>query len=128
MSNQSIQKASTDFFTKLNAGDIDGWLALLAADVMTYEPVGTPPNKGHDGVMQWMQNIMQPFESMQLNVDNIFVTGNSAAVKWSGQGFLKSGVEFSFEGIDVHEYNEAGKIQTVKGYFDPAPMMAALGG
>ena len=128
LSPQKITETSTKFFTSLNQGDIESWLGTLASDVRTYEPVGTPANEGHEGVLSWLQNMSDPFESMSLEVGDIYAVGNSAAIIWRGQAKLKSGGEFSFKGIDVHEYNDDGKIQTVKGYFDPTPMMAALGG
>jgi steroid delta-isomerase len=47
-------------------------------------------------------------------------------VKWTGRGTGKNGRTVTFEGIDILEVNAAGKIQTIKGYWDPAAMMAEL--
>ncbi|RMF76898.1 MAG: nuclear transport factor 2 family protein [Chloroflexi bacterium] len=127
MTAEQIKETSLKFFDSLNQGDINAWLATLASDVKTYEPVGTPANEGHDGVMQWLQNMSQPVESMTITVDEIFVAGRSAAIRWSGHAVFKNGNTLDFAGIDVHDYNENGKIQTVKGYFDPTPMMEAMG-
>ena len=54
------------------------------------------------------------------------IAGNGAAVKWTGRGVSKAGRKVQFEGIDVFEINEAGKIQTVHAYWNPAEMVAQL--
>jgi len=56
----------------------------------------------------------------------VFIAGNGAAVKWTGKGTSTSGHEVRFEGIDVIEVNEEGKIQTVHAYWNPAEMIAQL--
>ena len=126
MSINQIQETSQEFFAALNRGDVQGWLNTLAEDATSHEPVGTPPNQGHEGLLQWLQQSGEAFETWQTTVQDIFVAGNSAAIRWSSHGVLRNGEEVNIEGIDVHEYNADGKIQTVKGYFDPTPIMAAI--
>lgn len=126
LSAEAIQKNSTTFFEALNRGDIPTFLTTLAEDVRTYEPVGTPANEGHQGVLRWLEG-MAGFESWVTKVVNVYVSGNSAAIVWRSQGRTVNGVKINLEGVDVHEYNEDGKIATVEGYFDPSPIMAASG-
>ncbi len=111
----------------MNAGDMEALLATLAEDAVSYEPVGTTGNKGHVALKETYEAMGSAFNSMSIQVDSLFVTGKSVAIKWLGQGILKNDQDFAFEGIDVHEFNDAGKIQIIKGYFDPAPLMLALG-
>jgi steroid Delta-isomerase len=47
-------------------------------------------------------------------------------VKWTGRGTSNQGRAVHFEGIDVFEVNEMGKIQTVYSYWNPAEMVAQL--
>ena len=47
-------------------------------------------------------------------------------MKWLGRGISKQGKKVRFEGIDVFEVNDAGKIQTVHAYWNPAEMVAQL--
>jgi steroid delta-isomerase len=56
----------------------------------------------------------------------VFVAGNGAAVKWTGRGTSTNGKEVKFEGIDVFEVAEDGKIQNVWAYWNPAEMIAQL--
>lgn len=123
-SSKHMTETSTRFFSTLNVGDIEGWLGTLASDARSYEPVGSPPNEGHEGLLKWLQALSAPFESMKIEVGDVYAAGNSAAITWTAHAKLKNKKDFQMTGVDVHEYNEQGKIQTVKGYFDPAPMMA----
>jgi steroid Delta-isomerase len=61
-----------------------------------------------------------------LTEDSIFITGNQAAVKWTGNGVGKNGHQVKFEGIDVFEVNTAGKIQRMWAYWNPVAMIAQL--
>lgn len=63
---------------------------------------------------------------MGLSEEQVFIAANSAAVKWTGRGVSKQGRDVHFEGIDVFEVNEAGKIQSLRAYWNPAEMMAQL--
>ena len=60
--------------------------------------------------------------------DHVFLSGNRVAVKFTGRGTGKNGRAVVFEGIDVFEINQEGKIQTMWGYWNPAAMMAELQG
>ena len=93
---------------------------------MTYEPVGTPPNEGHEGVIAWA-SAMAGFESVTMEVREIYVSGNSAAIVWTTTFGLPGDMEIELNGVDVHEYNADGLIQTVYGYFDPTPLMELMG-
>ena len=88
--------------------------------------MGAPPITGRAALQEFFASICRNFESVALNEDSIFVAGNGAAVKWTGQGTSKGGKEVRFEGIDVFEINNDGKIQNVWAYWNPAEMIAQL--
>jgi len=74
----------------------------------------------------FFQGINAFFETVSLKEESVFVYGNRAAVKWIGSGISKNERSVTFEGIDVFEVNEAGKIQTAWGYWEPSVLMAQL--
>ena len=126
MSTEAIRKVVSDYFAATRAMDIEAWLATFADNAISYDPVGGPPIEGHDSLRQFFQGIMGAFEKVGLKEDKVFISGNGAAVLWTGHGVGKNGREVSFEGIDVFEINEDGKIQKMWGYWAPAAMMAEL--
>ena len=119
----AIEATSRAFFSSLLAGDIDAWLATLASDAVSYEPVGSPPNQGHEGLLAWASSL-SGFESVAIELHDVFVADRSAAIPWTSTFTMPGGAAISVDGIDVHQFNDEGKIQVVKGYFDPRALMS----
>jgi steroid delta-isomerase len=126
MSPEFVSQAVKAYFATLRAMDQQAWVNTFAEDAVTYDPVGAPPTSGHEKLAEFFQTITAAFKEVGLTEDEIFIAGNGAAVKWTGRGISKQGRKVHFEGIDVFEVNEAGKIQTVHAYWNPAEMVAQL--
>jgi steroid Delta-isomerase len=126
-SNETIRKVVAEYFAAIRAMDPAAWANTFAEDGITHDPVGTPPHQGREALRQFLQGILGLFQEAGLTEDAVFVAGNGAAVKWTGRGVGKNGRQLQFEGIDVFEVNEAGRIQTVKAYWNPAAVMEQLG-
>ena len=126
MSPEVVSKAVKAYFAALRAMDQQAWVNTFAEDAVSYDPVGGPPIVGHQKLGEFFQNITAAFKEAGLTEDHVFVAGNSAAVKWTGRGISQQGRNVHFEGIDVFEVNETGKIQTLHAYWNPAEMVAQL--
>jgi ketosteroid isomerase-like protein len=125
----AMEAKSRAFFSHMNEGDMDGLFATLAPDVRTYEPVGTPPNVGHDGVKAWLaRNAEMGLKGSTVEVRDLHIAGNSAAIAWTALFTTADDKQVSLRGIDVHVFNDALDIEEVRGYFDPMPLMMALQG
>ena len=125
MSTELIQKAVADYFAATRAMDAEAWVRTFAEDATSYDPAA-PPATGYDALRRFFEGIAGAFSRVGLTEDNVFVVDGNAAVKWTGRGVGKNGREVVFEGIDVFEINEAGKIQTLRAYWNPAALMAQL--
>jgi steroid Delta-isomerase len=123
---ERISRAVRGYFLAIRAMDADAFANSFAEDGTTYDPVGTPGVTGRDALREFLQSICKNFKTVGLTEDHVFVAGNGAAVKWTGKGTSNNGREVKFEGIDVIELNEDGKIQTVHAYWNPAEMIAQL--
>jgi len=121
-----ISRTVRAYFLAIRAMDADGFANTFAEDGTTYDPVGSPGITGRTAIREFLQSICQNFKSVALSEDCIFVAGAGAAVKWTGRGTSTNGREVRFEGIDVFEVNEDGKIQTLRAYWNPAEMIAQL--
>jgi steroid delta-isomerase len=126
MSTDRTEKAVSDYFAAIRAMDVNSWLATFAEDAVSQDPVGAPPMRGHAALRQFFEGIAGAFEQVGIFEDHVYVVGNEAAVKWTGRGTGKNGREVTFEGIDIFEVNDDGKIQALRGYWQPAAMMAQL--
>ena len=126
MSPEIIAQAVKAYFATIRAMDQQAWVNTFAEAAVSYDPVGAPAMIGHQKLAEFFQNITAAFKEVGLTEDEVFIAGNGAAVKWTGRGISHGGKKVQFEGIDVFEVNEAGKIQTLHAYWDPAEMMAQL--
>jgi steroid Delta-isomerase len=126
MSPEIVTRAVKEYFAALSRMDIPAIVRTFSEDAVTYDPVGTPANNGHKGIEEFFQTVTAAFKEVGLTDDQIFIAGNGAAVKWTGRGVSKQGKKVKFEGIDTFEINEAGKIQTLRAYWNPAEMVAQL--
>lgn len=126
MSPEVVSKAVKAYFEATRAMDQQAWVNTFAEDAVTYDPVGAEPTRGHEKLGEFFQTITAGFKKVGLTADQVFVAGNSAAVKWTGRGVSKQGRKVHFEGIDVFEVNEDGRIQTLHAYWNPAEMVGQL--
>jgi steroid Delta-isomerase len=126
MSPDLVARAVKAYFEAIRAMDQKAWVNTFAEDAVSYDPVGAPPTQGHQKLGEFFQAITAAFKKVGLTEDQVFIAANSAAVKWTGRGTSKQGNEVHFEGIDVFEINEDGKIETLRAYWNPAEMMAQL--
>jgi steroid delta-isomerase len=122
----SCGQAVAEYFAAIRAMDVERWVNTFEANAVSHDPVGTPPMRGHEALRQFLTQINSGFDSLGLTEDNVFINGNSAAVKWTGKGLGRNGKSVTFEGVDVIECNDAGKIVTVHAYWDPGPVMATI--
>ena len=121
-----IARTIQEYFAALRSMDEKRWVNTFAADAVSYDPVGTPAIEGHEKLAEFFQTITAAFKDVGLTENDVFIAGTSAAVKWTGRGTSRAGKDVKFEGIDVFEFNEAGKIQTLRAYWNPAEMVAQL--
>jgi steroid delta-isomerase len=122
------EQTITEYFAAIRAMDVERCVALFTPNAEQHDPVGAPPNIGQEAIRGFFTGIFGAFQSVSLVEDSIYANGSSAAVKWTGKGVAHSGKSVTFEGIDVLDCNEAGKIVTVRAFWDPAPVMAVLQG
>src|SRR5918998_2182470 len=128
MSPEVISRGVKDYFAAIRAMDVEAWIATFAPDAVSYDPVGAPPTAGHDALRQFFGAIVSAFKKVGFTEDHVFIANNEAAVKWTGHGTGTNGREVRFEGIDVFEFNEEGKIRTIRAYWNPAEVMMQLQG
>jgi len=126
ISPDKISRAVRAYFLAIRAMDANAFANAFAEDGTTYDPVGSPAITGRDAIREFLASICKNFKSVGLTEESVFVAGNGAAVKWIGKGTSVTGKDVTFEGIDVFEVNEDGKIQTVRAYWNPAEMIAQL--
>ncbi|HEX8708675.1 MAG TPA: nuclear transport factor 2 family protein [Pyrinomonadaceae bacterium] len=128
MSPEIIARGIKAYFAATRMMNAESWLDTFAPDAVSYDPVGAPPTVGHEALGHFFAAILGAFKEVGLTEEHVFIVGNEAAVKWSGRGTGKNGRDVRFEGIDIFEFNEEGKIKTIRAYWNPAEVMMQLQG
>lgn len=115
-----------NYFKALRAMDEDSWIATFAHGGALYDPADAAPHTGENALRGFFQAACGAFKSLALVEETVFVCGNQAAVKFRGEGVGKNDRSVRFEGIDLFDIDADGRIQSVRGYWDPASVFAQL--
>jgi steroid delta-isomerase len=126
MSPELISRGIAEYFAAIRSMDQERFVNSFSEDAVSHDPVGAPPIVGHQKLGEFFQAITGAFKEVSLVEEQIFIAGNGAAVKWLGTGISKQGRKVRFEGIDVLEFSESGKIKNLRAYWNPAEMTAQL--
>jgi steroid delta-isomerase len=115
-----------DAFTKLAALDTQGVMSYFADDAVLEDPVGTPAIQGKEAITAYVGAFQGLFSHMKLYSLDIKVRGQEAAVTWRFRFKTKTGNVFFLDGIGIFKFNEEGKIQSEREFFDLEYFLAQL--
>lgn len=121
-----IAATITAYYAATRAMDVEAWVGAFAANAVAFNPVGATPTAGHHGLRELWASLSCSLDHLGLSEDCVFVADGAAAVKWSGHGVGWTGRPVVFEGIDVFEIDDHGKISTLWSYWDPAVLRSQL--
>lgn len=132
----SIDSAATArrLYDAINAGDLDGFGALLADDFVEHEVTpGLAPTK--DGVLAFFRMQLAAFPDMRMQVEDVIADGAKAAVRvrytgthsgeFMGMPATGKGVDASL--IDVFVIGDDGLVHEHWGVMDSLAMMQQIG-
>ena len=123
---EQIEAAIEDAFAGLVTFDVPRVINHYAADAVLEDPVGTPPMQGTQAITAYLESFPTLFNQLKLYSLDIKVGGQEAGVKWRIRFTTKSGHVFFLEGIGHFRFNQDGKIQTEKQFFDLAYFLEQL--
>lgn len=126
LTSEQIETVLEDVFTKLATFDAEGVVTHFAADAVIEDPVGTPPIQGTQAITAYLQTFPTLFSKIKLASLDVTVCGQEAAVKWRLRFKTQTGKVFFLDGIGFFKFNQAGKIQTEREFFDLAYFLAQL--
>jgi steroid delta-isomerase len=120
--------AISQYFTAMRSLDVDAWVNTFAEDAISYEPVGTDAHQGKAAIRGFVEAITSLFQSVDVTVDFVHTVNTEVIVKWTVHGMGHNDRAVQCEGIDLFEINPSGKIQTLRGYWNPASLAAVQAG
>ena len=126
LTSQQIETVMEDVFAGLVAFDVPRIMNHFADDAVVEDPVGTPPIVGKQAIAAYLETFPTLFSHMKLYSLDVKVGGQEVGVKWRLRFTTKTGHTFFLEGIGYFKFNEQGKIQTEKEFFDLAYFLEQL--
>jgi len=126
--------ATRSAYDRLNAGDIDGFGALLADDFVEHEETpGFPPTK--EGVKEFFRMYRAAFPDLHMDAEDVLADGDKtvARVRATGthrgelMGIPPTGKRVNIELIDIMQFDDSGTVSEHWGLFDTMSMMQQLG-
>ena len=126
LTSQQIEAIIEDAFAGLISFDAQRVLVHYADDAVLEDPVGTPPMQGKDAIAAYLATFPTLFNQMKLYALDIKPGGQEAGVSWRIRFTTKTGKVFFLEGIGFFKFNDQGKIESEKQFFDLAYFIAQL--
>jgi steroid delta-isomerase-like uncharacterized protein len=122
------------FYDRLNAGDVDGFSALIADDMIEHEKIeGLPQTK--EGVIQFFEMFRAAFSDLRMEAEDIIESGDKgwARVRITGtndgefMGMPATGKSVDLQAVDIVRFNAEGTAAEHWGVTDTMTMMQQLG-
>ena len=122
------------FYDRVNAGDIDGFAALIADDLIEHEEVeGLPQTK--EGVIQFFEMFRAAFSDLRMEAEDVIESGDKAwaRIRITGtndgefMGMPATGKSVDFQAVDIVRVNDEGVAAEHWGVTDTMTMMQQLG-
>jgi steroid Delta-isomerase len=107
--------------------DRAAYLDLFADGAWIEDPLGTPRTEGKEALGGFFDNTMNMAEGMELRLTGpIRVAAGEAAFPMQARPSI-GGMQLMVDIIDVMTFDDAGKITTMRAFWDPAEMRPAEG-
>lgn len=114
---EQIQATMARYVELVDAGDIDGILGLYAGDATVEDPVGQAPLQGIDAIERFYRQGLGAMKVSATRTGPVRATSNGCGampfrvdMEWGGQ-------PCSLHVIDVMEFDDSGKIRSMKAYW-----------
>jgi steroid delta-isomerase len=121
-----IEAAVEEYFASVSAFDVPRYVNNFAPDGVLEDPVGTPPLQGTAAISAFITGIIAPFSEIKSKIQEITVCGHEAAVNWKLHLTTTNGKKITIDGMGIFNFNQDGKLQSVREFWDLAAFLAQL--
>lgn len=121
-----LAPAIREYFDALTALDREAYVAAFASDASVQDPYGGPVLEGEEGLNKFFDGMERTWQSFRMTPEKGYKSGNRVAVPWSTAAMARNGKRAEFEGVNVFELAEDGRIQRLEGYWDFKGMLAQI--
>lgn len=106
--------------------DIQKYLSLLAEDVVLEDASASNPIRGRDSARHFIGGLLGAFSELKFTERTALLLGGRVALRFTLEFKTAAGKPGSFAGVNVFEFDEAGKITRLANFYDLDTLAAAL--
>lgn len=114
---QQVQASMQRYVELVDAGDIDGILALYAEDATVEDPVGQPPFRGIGAISEFYRQGLGRMKVSAALTGPVRATHNGCGAMPFRVDLTWDGRDCSLQVIDVMEFDEQGLIRSMKAFW-----------
>jgi steroid delta-isomerase len=119
---ETLRQIIATYMDVFTAEDREGWLDLFAEDAWIEDPVGTPRRNGRKEIGEfWDETHSVPDKVALVPLGITTIIGDEGIFTMQAQATLGDTV-YGIDIIDLMTFDEAGKITTMRAFFDPSTM------
>ncbi|NKY49219.1 nuclear transport factor 2 family protein [Nocardia vermiculata] len=121
MAAQQVRETAERYVQLVSTGPTAEILALYATDAVVEDPIGSDPRHGHEAIAE-LYNALESMER-KTELHAIRVAGNHAALSFTLVGEV-GGHRMTLSAIDAMEFDEQGKITSMRAYWGPEDLLS----
>lgn len=121
-----IRDAVDRYFAARNSMDSAASTACFTEDATMHDPYGSTPIEGAGAIRAFFDGLEHFFVDFKVVAEEIYPSGNRAAVIFRRTGVGKNGKPLTVGGVHVFEFNHAARITNLWSYWDAAAVLAQL--
>ncbi|HXH86555.1 MAG TPA: nuclear transport factor 2 family protein [Nitrospira sp.] len=126
LTSEEMRDAVDRYFAARNSLDPAACAACFTDDAIVHDPYGSTPIEGAVAIREFFDGLANVFRDFKVVAESIYPSGDRAAVLFRRTGVGKNGKPVTVEGVNVFEFNHAGRISGLWSYWDAAAVLAQL--
>jgi steroid delta-isomerase len=116
--NVRTRRAIEAYFASIADAEAQAFVDQFAEEATFADPVGGPVLTGRDGVAKFHKGLRRAWQRLDMRPTAVHVRGGRAAAAWTATGQSASGKDIAFDGVNVFEVDDDGRIARLEGYWD----------
>lgn len=125
LTSEEMKAAMRRYVDLLNAGDLEGVLALFADDATVEDPVGSNVQRGKDEIRAFYTQAIASSARLRITAPQRGSAGNAAAMALDVEVTMSGGPTMLIGVIETMHFNDAGKVVTMQAFWGPEDMAMA---
>ena len=113
---EQIQAAVEGYVQSFVSADKDRFLGVLAPNVVQEDPVGSTPNRGHEGLERFWESLWSKVSKIEFDAREIYPAGSEGALVFTIVQHTRAGGRVTIDGVDTFQVDDQGRIAGIRGY------------